>query len=807
MRNRLIIHGHFYQPPRENPWTGLVPHHGSAAPYENWNLRITKECYAANAASRILDPQGKIHEITNNYRSISFNFGPTLMQWLKEHAPQVHARIIDADRASRPANAGHGNAIAQAYNHSILPLCSPEDMETQIRWGLSDFTAHFGRAAEGMWLPETAVSGQVLDALIAAGMKFVILSPWQAASYCPLGASRWKNLGGAPIPSDRAYRIDRPSGSIAAFFYNHELAQGISFEHYLRDADELYERLLELRQASRPERLVNVATDGEVYGHHEPFGDMCLAALLRRVQTGQEFQLTNYAAYLEEFPPRYLVRLKEGEEGLGTSWSCSHGVGRWFRDCGCSTGGREGWNQKWRQPLRQALLRLQAALDAVYRRRIAALASAPPRRIRNEYGAVLTGAQSPGEFAARWIDRVPNDAGNARVLFSLLESQRMGLFMFTSCAWFFADLSGIETVQGLAYAVRAAELAQPFTEERLLEGLQADLETARSNLQREGSGADILQRRVLEQRRDLFCGAALFVIRWLLDGQAREESLGCFRAAEPGFRQEDAQVEGTLTVERFPFLERGSFRFHIDESNRYPLRLTRTDGDGEEERVSSFGQTGGPPASLLSDLPAAWKTALLRRLADRLVAPIYAFVPQSVAEIRALLEFAYSISTHGALPPRLVKLAELTLEILIERITTRPTPEFFERDLPQIGALVQLMQANRLSVNQEFLERRLSGLLATMSEGLGDGLPAERIRRIAQIVESCRRIGLQPELTRAQNVVFELLQRELPRAHQELRERGDLGSLETIRLLIRLAGLLEINVERFKERFFAPDGQ
>ncbi|HKK64673.1 MAG TPA: glycoside hydrolase, partial [Clostridia bacterium] len=244
MKNYLVFHGHFYQPPREDPWTGIVAIQPSAAPFHDWNHRITRECYAANAASRVLRFDGRIEDIINNYKILSFNFGPTLFWWLKSHAPHVYEAIIEADRLSVTLNSGHGNAIAQAYNHTILPLDSADDSRLQIEWGLADFEYHFGRKSEGIWLPETAINEGVADILLDLGVKYVILSPWQAEAIYAEGSEEWQELESEPAPFWRPYKIERPGGDLAAFFYNQELAQGISFEHYLRSADALYNRLL-----------------------------------------------------------------------------------------------------------------------------------------------------------------------------------------------------------------------------------------------------------------------------------------------------------------------------------------------------------------------------------------------------------------------------------------------------------------------------------------------------------------------------------------------------------------------------------
>jgi len=504
MQNKLIIHGHFYQPPREDPWSGLIPVQKSAAPYSNWNYRITRECYAANAFSKILDNKGSILDIVNNYRYISFNFGPTLLSWLKDSSPEVYNRIIEADRQSFKFNKGHGNAIAQSYNHSILPLCSTEEARTQIIWGLKHFEFHFGRVSEGLWLPEAAVNSSILDLLIEEGIKFIILSPWQAGAYSVKSSIKWQALADQPIPSDRVYQINRPEGSIALFFYNHSLASGISFSHFLHSADSLYTQISSFKSSDPVKNLINIATDGEIYGHHEPFGDMCLAALIRLIEKRDDFQLTNYGLYLEEHPPQFLVKLKGGEDNLGTSWSCSHGVSRWYKDCGCADGGKEGWNQRWRKPLRETLNKLKNKLEHAYLAEMKGFSSFDPIALRNHYIEVIQGHSNRKEFADSFLDKInKQDENSEATFFNLLEGQKYAMFMFTSCGWFFADLSGIETIQNLAYAVRAIELYSPFTGDKLLKSFLQSIGSAHSNIAKQGSGREIVEKHVFPMREQL----------------------------------------------------------------------------------------------------------------------------------------------------------------------------------------------------------------------------------------------------------------------------------------------------------------
>jgi len=358
----LIIHGHFYQPPRENPWTGMIDPEPDAAPFHDWNERIHAECYGPNSAVRIADPL-KGERIINNYANISFDFGPTLLSWIERQHPATYSKIIAADTDSLARFNGHGNAIAQAYNHAILPLCNERDRLTQIRWGVADFRYRFGREPEAMWLPETACNDDVLDSLIDHRLRYVILAPQQAARIRDGGSASWKEVSEKSIDTSIPYSYYHRNGSrqsLAVFFYDPDIAQAIAFEQALSSSAALAERI-----AGRPgsNGMVNVATDGESYGHHHKFGDLGLAHLTETAAPARGFRVTNYGEYLDQQPPNMEVEIDNGPEGEGSSWSCIHGVGRWTRDCGCHTGGGENWNQVWRKPLRAALdfLRDEAA--------------------------------------------------------------------------------------------------------------------------------------------------------------------------------------------------------------------------------------------------------------------------------------------------------------------------------------------------------------------------------------------------------------------------------------------------------------
>lgn len=505
----IVIHGHFYQPPRESPWTGVIPRQPSAAPARDWNERVCDECYRPNARSRVLGAGNRIADIVNNYTYMSFDFGPTLLAYLEKQAPGVYRQILAGDRAGARLRGGHGNAIAHVYNHVILPLANYRDKRTQIAWGLRDFEWRFGRRSESIWLAETAVNLETIRLLIEFGIRYIILSPFQALRARPLDRLAWSDARGGRIDPRRAYRFFLkdarrhriPDRSIDIFFYDGQLASDVSFNHLLRSAPGFAERLAQAGGDGAGEpQLVSVATDGEVYGHHEPFGDMCFSYLVRHEAPVRDFRLSNYGALLERRPPAWEVDLDFGENDEGTAWSCAHGVGRWERDCGCSTGGQPGWNQKWRTPLRRGFDMARDRLSEVFLEQAAPLVR-DAWEARDDYIHVLLDP-SPGTrsaFLAQHARRALDDAERVRI-WSLLESQRYALYMYTSCGWFFADVSGIETVQNMCYAARAIELAQPWLKMDVESVLLEYLAEARSNLPEMGHGADVYRRFVAAQR-------------------------------------------------------------------------------------------------------------------------------------------------------------------------------------------------------------------------------------------------------------------------------------------------------------------
>lgn len=493
MERCLCIHGHFYQPPRENPWLEAVEFQESASPWHDWNERITAECYAPNAASKILDASGRTVKTVNNYSKISFNFGPTLLSWLEENSPKVYRTILNADRESEKQFSGHGSALAQVYNHMILPLANRRDKYTQVFWGIRDFEYRFGRKPEGMWLPETAVDVETLEILAELGIRFTLLAPHQAVRVKERSSREWRALSKVDIDSSMPYALHLPSGrSLSVFFYDEPISNAIAFQGILSSGEQFAHKLLSAFSGSQKHaQLVHVATDGETYGHHHRFGDMALAYALHHIETHKLARLTNYGEFLEKYPPSHEVEIADN-----TSWSCPHGIERWRSDCGCKTGAHPEWNQKWRGALRDALDELRDAVTEPYEEKAGRFLK-DPWAARNEYITVILDRsdQNIHSFFNRQAAGALDDSEKPEVL-KLMELQRNAMLMHTSCGWFFDDISGIEGVQILRYAGRVLELAKDLFGKDLEERFLESLGRAKSNIAEQGDGRHVFRRLV-----------------------------------------------------------------------------------------------------------------------------------------------------------------------------------------------------------------------------------------------------------------------------------------------------------------------
>ena len=531
MPKQLCIHGHFYQPPREDPWLNAILPEGSAAPWLDWNQRITRESYAPLARARRLDGSGNVREIMNCYEWMSFNVGPTLFSWLALNDPETTRLMAEAD-ASSLARLGHGNALAQVYHHQILPLASPLDKELEVAWAVEDFKARFGRAPEGMWLSETAVDTPTLEVLARFGLAFTILAPSQAKATAGLDGQDWTPAGSDNLDIRRPYLVRLPSGrSLAVFFYDGPLSQAVAFERLLGDGEGFWRRL---SQAASP-GLLALATDGETYGHHFKFGEMALAFVLDQARNSRDgLSLTNFAAYLAGNPPTRQVRLHEP-----SAWSCAHGVERWRSDCGCTTGGHPGWHQRWRAPLRQGLALCKDLLDKHYFGR-GGCCLIDPKQALVDYGQVLAQTLDQDGFAKKHFQDGLNNR-DQEAAWKLLAMQQWGLASMASCAWFFDEISRIEPVNGLTFALRAMELARDTGAADIEAQVLPILAKAESNLTEFRDGGRIWQE-LVKPRQETPGSMTAQALLTLWGRQALPGPGASAQAAWPGVRVEITAV-------------------------------------------------------------------------------------------------------------------------------------------------------------------------------------------------------------------------------------------------------------------------
>jgi alpha-amylase/alpha-mannosidase (GH57 family) len=533
--------------------------------------RITTGTYAPNSTSRILDQQGRIEKIVNNYARISFNFGPTLLSWLEVNDPEVYGAIVEADRQSQQIYSGHGSALAQAYNHVILPLANRRDKHTQVLWGIRDFQYRFGREPEGMWLPETAVDLESLEILAELGIRFTILAPMQALRVKQLHAGEWVDVGRERIDPTMAYTLRLPSGrTIAIFFYNGPMSRAVAFERVLKDGEAFARRLLDgFSDERNGPQLSHIATDGETYGHHHRFGEMALAFVLNYIETKELARLTNYGEYLALHPPTHEVEIFEN-----SSWSCSHGVERWRSDCGCHIGWHPEWNQTWRVSLRESLDWLRDAVAADFKNKANELLH-DPWSARNDYVEVVLDRSSAviDEFLTKHARRSLSDTDTVTVL-KLLELQRHAMLMYTSCGWFFDDLAGIETVQVIRYAARCLQLAQELFGNSLESDFLEILGRAKSNLAKKGDGQQLYERLVKPSRFDLAKVGAHYGVGTLFNDYPEQAKVYCYTAESQDRQIHEAGraslVLGKTRVTSDITLESAAFGFavlHLGDHN------------------------------------------------------------------------------------------------------------------------------------------------------------------------------------------------------------------------------------------------
>ncbi len=773
MERSICIHAHFYQPPRENPWLEAVERQDSAYPFHDWNERVTSECYAPNGAARILDGAGRIRQIVNNYSRISFNFGPTLLSWMKDNATKTYDRVLQSERESAERFGGHGSAMAQVYNHIIMPLANDRDKQTQVRWGKRDFESRFGRKPEGMWLAEAAVDIPSLEALAKEGIKFTVLAQHQAARVRKLGGRSWKDVSGARIDPSRAYLAKLPSGNkINLFFYDGPISQAVAFEKLLESGAAFADRLKNGFSDKRTwPQLMHIATDGETYGHHHKYGDMALAFALDQIDTEHEIRLTNYGEFLQKHPPELEVQILED-----TSWSCYHGVERWRSNCGCNTG-RAGWNQEWRAPVRAALDHLRDAAARVFEEKGADLLK-DPWAARDAYIEVVLN-RSPESL---WLffeahSRRHLEHAETVAALNLLEMQRHALLMYTSCGWFFDELSGIETVQVIQYAGRVVQLAHEMGED-LETGFLEKLSHARSNIAEFGDGANIYNMWVKPTIVDLCKVGAHFAISTLFDGN-HEIPKFCYEIAAHDYQQMQAggsrlgmgkaQVTSKITRDyrdiTFAAIHLGDQVLHAG------VREAATNGDFTEltTRVMEEFSAGRFPDVLdaLDTYFGGMRYSLKSLFKDEQKRIIDMILSNTLQDAEASYHLIYE--KHGALMRFLKEMDQPIPEVL--RITTAfvlntDLVRTFSRDpvdSVRISMLLELVKREDVKMDEAMVAFAAGNSLARLMRRLAntpDNL--ELLQRADVLAALLQMLPFPVNYWESQNIYYQLLQDELP---------------------------------------------
>ncbi len=775
MERYVCIHGHFYQPPRENPWLESIELQDSAYPYHDWNERITAECYAPNAASRILDDRDRITRIVNNYASISFDFGPTLLSWLQEKSPSVYSSIQAADCESRDRFSGHGSAMAQVYNHMILPLANARDKRTQVIWGIRDFEHRFARFPEGMWLAETAADLPTLDTLSAQGIRFTVLAPSQASRFRRVGG-RWRDATGGRIDPSRCYRLRLPSGrTLDVFFYDGPISRAVAFEGLLDNGDRFAERLLSGFDEERPwPQLLHIATDGETYGHHHASGEMALSYALHKIEREALARLTNYGEYLERYPPT-----AEAEIFPDSSWSCVHGLERWRTDCGCSSGAHPGWRQGWRAPVRAALDGLRDAVAEPFEQRARDLL-ADPWAARDDYIAVILDRsdESLDRFLSKHATRLLSDEERVKAL-KLLELQRHALLMYTSCGWFFDEISGIETVQVLQYAGRVLQLASELFGRGYEEAFQATLEKAPSNLPEVGNGRAVYERFVEPAMVDLLKVGAHYAVSSLFERDDERSRIGGYVVTREEHRYFDAgrarlalgraRISSRITRET-ELLTFGVLHFsgHNVNGGVRPYRgeeqfemLVRTVADtfsrGDlPEIIRQLDAGFGKNIFSLKQLFRDEQRRILDMILSSTLGDTEALLRQSYERNLPLMRFLDDLATP--LPGVLHAIAEFVINSEMGRAARAE-----KLDLARVGQLLETATREKVDLNSQALEfafrRRLEELAREFGEQPED---PSMLEKLAAAVDFLGHLPFPLELWEVQNIVYEVLQRVYP---------------------------------------------
>jgi alpha-amylase/alpha-mannosidase (GH57 family) len=808
MERYICIHGHFYQPPRENPWLEGVEVQDSAYPYHDWNEKITAECYGPNRAARILDPDKRVIDIINNYSKMSFNFGPTLLSWMENHRPEIYQAILEADRLSSQRFSGHGSAMAQAYSHMIMPLANQRDRVTQILWGIKDFQKRFGRFPEGMWLPETAVDIETLEIMAKVGIKFTVLAPRQARRVRRMMRSaRWHDVSGGRIDPTTAYLCVLPSKkSIHLFFYDGPISQDIAFGGLLNSGETFVSRLFSAFNDQREwPQMVHIATDGETYGHHHRYGDMALAYCLHLIESRNSAKLTNYGEYLEKHPSTHWVEVFDH-----SSWSCIHGVERWKENCGCNSGMHPGWNQAWRKPLREAMDWLRDTLAPLYEDRSKEFLK-DPWKARDEYIEVILdrSRENIETFLKNHAAEELSQEDKVRTL-KLLEMQRNAMLMYTSCGWFFDEITGIEATQVIRYAAKAIQLAEELFDAPIEKDYLQRLEKASSNIPAFGQGAKIYEMFVKPASVNLLRVGAHYAISSLFEEYAESTSIYCYTVESEFYDRKEAgrlrlaigktRIQSETTWEEEPFsfavlhlgdhnLNGGVRKFMGEEAfSAMHVEIKETFNKGDIPEVirlmdKHFGMNNYSLWHLFKDEQRKVLHQVLRSTLDGIE-----------ISFRKIHEENYPIMTflqslQMPLPRPLLMVVEYLVNLDLKKIF-----EGEDLDIERLEGLINESRRWSLEVEKGTLgfvaASWVNALMERLSQKQEDISLFEKVEKALKLLQS---FSIELDLWKAQNTCFSIGKGQFKEMKERL-ERGDDSARSWIETFGQLCSHLDVNV-------------
>ena len=829
----VTIHGHFYQPPRENPWLGVIERQPSAYPYHDWNEKIATSCYTPNTVSRILDSTGRIDHIINNFGWMSFNIGPTLFQWMAKRLPKTAERIVAGDVESRARQNGHGNAIAQVYNHVIMPLATRREKELQVRWAIADFRKTYGRDPEGMWLAETACNAETIEVLIEHGIRFTILAPSQALRVRPLKANPlaaihrakadkegWIDVSNNLIDTTQPYRAfladghgnPDPKRFIDLFFFDKPLSTDVSFAHLMTNSDDFAKRLASAARPTQEPQLVNVATDGETFGWHEAFADMCLAFFFEHSAKSHGLKVVNYAHFLDIQPPAWEVQLKPGRNNEGTSWSCAHGVDRWKDDCGCTTDSPGWWNQKWRRPLRESFDLLRDSVEAIYKIECTPVLK-DVEAARDDYIAVIHDRRT--DRVEAWLDGHVKEGASKKdrlKALRLLEALHNCLLSYTSCAWFFGELSRLEPVQNLKYALRAIELAQPFTNEDLEHAFLDKLKDAESNIPEMGNGKKVFNMLVKSALYDMPRVANSYAICLLTIGRAQLPA--------PNYKVEplescqlpdryDSRCGLLRAFDRITLDER-LYAFHatkftvkdvrcylkaVDDKAQYEALIESLEGHDLSQLPHVFGSSYMSWGDMVPEVGGE----IMRTLFDHNLKDLREKFDRMFDEHRDLFD-AY-VTAGLELPGEVKGLVSFSLSRAFTDVIIKRRGRWEISDYQRAVELQSMARQYGVTLDTREVEPLMTEDLLAEAQGLKQDLSPHRLANIHSILEIGRTLGLSLRRDLAENIVLEVLEEQVaPKIAALSDPQRDFDAYRSILGVLDWAEKLNFSKRRFEEK-------